>query len=174
MKEVQRLAPEAHKVRSAFIEGRAGDLARVPASRSRRRAKRLSGSARVCSDPIWCCRSMILSLPGCTVADVLADPDRFEGETLADPLEGIEYGPLQGQDHAAAAMARHGSIALHTVACATSSGSTRRRCAAAMHGGRPRGTWSRRSYGSAIEADLDPDEMRRAAPAGQEALRRRA
>ena len=31
-------------------------------------------------------------LVGCTVADVLADPDRFEGETLADPLEGIEYG----------------------------------------------------------------------------------
>ena len=27
-----------------------------------------------------------------TVADVLADPSRFEGETLADPLEGVEYG----------------------------------------------------------------------------------
>ena len=31
-------------------------------------------------------------LAGRTVADVLADPDRFVGETLADPLEGIEYG----------------------------------------------------------------------------------
>jgi hypothetical protein len=29
---------------------------------------------------------------GCTVRDVLADPDRFVGATLADPLEGIEYG----------------------------------------------------------------------------------
>ena len=29
---------------------------------------------------------------GRTVADVLADPDRFVGATLADPLEGIEYG----------------------------------------------------------------------------------
>jgi hypothetical protein len=28
----------------------------------------------------------------CTVADVLADPDRFVGATLADPLEGVEYG----------------------------------------------------------------------------------
>jgi hypothetical protein len=27
-----------------------------------------------------------------TVADVLADPDRFVGATLADPLEGVEYG----------------------------------------------------------------------------------
>ena len=31
-------------------------------------------------------------LAGCTVGDVLADPERFEGETLADPLEGVDYG----------------------------------------------------------------------------------
>src|SRR5262249_12980199 len=31
-------------------------------------------------------------LNGCTVGDVLADPERFEGETLADPLEGVAYG----------------------------------------------------------------------------------
>jgi hypothetical protein len=31
-------------------------------------------------------------LEGKTVADVLADPSRFEGETLADPVEGVEYG----------------------------------------------------------------------------------
>ena len=29
---------------------------------------------------------------GCTVGDVLADPARFVGATLADPLEGVEYG----------------------------------------------------------------------------------
>ena len=29
---------------------------------------------------------------GCTVGDVLADPARFEGATLADPLEGVDYG----------------------------------------------------------------------------------
>jgi hypothetical protein len=29
---------------------------------------------------------------GCTVGDLLADPDRFEGATLADPVEGIAYG----------------------------------------------------------------------------------
>ena len=32
------------------------------------------------------------ALADCTVADVLADPPRFVGETLADPLEGIAYG----------------------------------------------------------------------------------
>lgn len=31
-------------------------------------------------------------LAGITVADVLTDPARFEGATLADPLEGVEYG----------------------------------------------------------------------------------
>ena len=31
-------------------------------------------------------------LAGKTVGDVLADPGAFEGETLADPLEGFEYG----------------------------------------------------------------------------------
>ena len=31
-------------------------------------------------------------LAGCTVADVLADPAQFAGETLADPLEGVDYG----------------------------------------------------------------------------------
>ena len=39
-------------------------------------------------------------LAGCTVGDVLADPERFEGETLADPLEGVGLWPLLRQDHA--------------------------------------------------------------------------
>jgi len=32
------------------------------------------------------------ALAGKTVADVLADPEAYEGETLADPLEGVSYG----------------------------------------------------------------------------------
>jgi hypothetical protein len=36
-----------------------------------------------------------------TVADVLTDPDRFAGATLADPLEGVEYGRCKANDHAA-------------------------------------------------------------------------
>ena len=31
-------------------------------------------------------------LAGCTVGDVLANPEFYEGETLADPLEGVDYG----------------------------------------------------------------------------------
>ena len=33
----------------------------------------------------------------CTVADVLADPERFEGATLADPLEGVDYGTCKAR-----------------------------------------------------------------------------
>jgi hypothetical protein len=36
---------------------------------------------------------------GCTVADVLRNRDRFDGATLADPIEGVEYG-RQSEDHA--------------------------------------------------------------------------
>ena len=36
-------------------------------------------------------------LAGCTVADVLADPERFEGATLADPLEGVDYGTCKAR-----------------------------------------------------------------------------
>ena len=36
-------------------------------------------------------------LAGCTVGDVLVDPERFEGETLADPLEGEEYRPCKAR-----------------------------------------------------------------------------
>ena len=35
-----------------------------------------------------------------TVEAVLVDPDRYVGETLADPMEGVDYGTLQSQGHA--------------------------------------------------------------------------
>jgi hypothetical protein len=36
-------------------------------------------------------------LAGNTVADVLENPTRFEGETLADPLEGVAYGKCKAK-----------------------------------------------------------------------------
>ena len=85
-------APETAKAREAFIERQAGKLvARTGMSASAARqviVRQCEGVLRPdvelpFDDP---------ELAGCTVADVLADPDRFEGETLADPLEGVEYG----------------------------------------------------------------------------------
>jgi hypothetical protein len=36
-------------------------------------------------------------LDGCTVGDVLANPEFYEGETMADPLEGTDYGPCKAR-----------------------------------------------------------------------------
>ena len=99
-RERERLAPEMAKVRTAFIAAQAQKL-----------VKRTGMSAKAAEQVILRqCEGVLrpeVELPfddpklaGCTVADVLADPEKFEGETLADPLEGVELRPLRGQDHA--------------------------------------------------------------------------
>ena len=47
-----------------------------------------------------------------TVATVLADPDKFVGETLADPLEGIDYGRCKAK----VMRAHDGALVIHTFA----------------------------------------------------------
>src|SRR4029077_4027777 len=48
----------------------------------------------------------------CTVADVLAEPDQYVGQTLADPLEGVSYG--RGK---AKVLKRHdGTLMIHSFA----------------------------------------------------------
>ena len=47
-----------------------------------------------------------------TVAMVLADPDKFVGETLADPLEGIDYGRCKAK----VMRASDGTLVIHTFA----------------------------------------------------------
>jgi AAA domain-containing protein len=85
------LAPDANKARSAFIARQAERLI----------ARGVAPDVAVRTVERQCEGILLpdLVLPfddgdlaGATVADVLADPARFEGETLADPLEGIEYG----------------------------------------------------------------------------------
>jgi Family of unknown function (DUF5906) len=85
------LAPVADKARSAFVDQQAKRLIAlgVPPTVAMRTVERQ-------------CEGILLpdlvlpfddhALAGTTVADVLADPAKFEGETLADPLEGVEYG----------------------------------------------------------------------------------
>ena len=91
-KERERLAPEAAKAKAAFIERQANKLIkRTGMTESAARqviVRQYEGVLRpdvelIFDDP---------ELAGCTVGDVLADPERFADETLADPLEGIDYG----------------------------------------------------------------------------------
>ena len=96
-RERERLAPEKAKAQAAFVERQAKKLvARKGITEAAARQviiRQCEGVLRPdielpFDDP---------ALAGCTVGDVLADPERFEGETLADPLEGVEYGPCKAR-----------------------------------------------------------------------------
>jgi hypothetical protein len=91
-KERARLAPEEAKARDRFV------VAEVEKLVARTGMTERAAKAAVIR---WCkgvLRPDIVlpfddeALEGCTVGDVLDDPGRFEGETLADPLEGVGYG----------------------------------------------------------------------------------
>ena len=91
-REEHRLAPDAARERDTFIARQSKRLAE-------RTGMTVESAARVIAQQ---CGGILLpdlilpfddpALAGITVADVLADPARFEGATLADPLEGPEYG----------------------------------------------------------------------------------
>jgi putative DNA primase/helicase len=90
--ERERLAPEAEKLRSAFIDEQ---VARI--------VERTGGTPEDARRTVeQQCEGILLPdvvLPfdrrendGVTVGDVLANPDRFVGATMADPIEGVRYG----------------------------------------------------------------------------------
>ena len=92
-----RLADEAAKARRAFIARQAQALATS-------KGLELAEAEKVI---IRQCEGVLLSdlvlpfdepeLAGMTVADVLADPERFVGATLADPHEGVADGTCKAQ-----------------------------------------------------------------------------
>jgi hypothetical protein len=88
----EQIMSEAVKVRAAYVEERAQEL-----------VKRTGMSKEAAVHAIECqCRGVLLpdfelafadkELKGATVGDVLADPKRFGGRSLADPIEGVWYG----------------------------------------------------------------------------------
>src|SRR5262249_3487000 len=87
-----RLQPEIAARRLAFITKKGREIAErtgLSEHTARKVAERHCGGtllpevALPFDDP---------ALAGMTVADVMADPERFAGETLSDPLEGPDYG----------------------------------------------------------------------------------
>jgi hypothetical protein len=86
------LAGEAAKVRSTYIRTRAEQLARRTGTTPQAAAHII---ARQCDGVLLPDVPLPFDdeeLVGLTVGDVLADPMCFEGTTLADPVEGVEYG----------------------------------------------------------------------------------
>ena len=91
-----RLEPEARKAREAFIKAQADKI--VKTGISDRAAKHIADC--YCNGELLPAVELAFDDPqfsGATVGDVLADPDRFEGATLADPLEGIAYGTCKAK-----------------------------------------------------------------------------
>jgi hypothetical protein len=96
-KAAHQLAAESAKAHTAFVKRQVARMVERTGI-SERAAERVVARQ---------CRGILLPnvvLPfddaefaGCSVGDVLADPDRFEGATLADPLEGIEYGTCKAK-----------------------------------------------------------------------------
>ena len=91
-RERERLAPEMAKAREAFVEAQAKKLV-ARTGMSEKAAKQVI--VRQCEGVLR--PDIVLpfddpELAGCTVGDVLANPELYEGETLADPLEGVAYG----------------------------------------------------------------------------------
>lgn len=86
------LQEEAEKVKADFIQRHAEELVS-------RTGMSLEDAQRVIAQQ---CEHILLgaiklpfddpALEGTTVADVIANPGRYEGETLADPIEGVVYG----------------------------------------------------------------------------------
>jgi hypothetical protein len=96
-KESHRLAPEVAKAKAAFIERQAKNLTERTGI-SEHAAKHIV--LRQCDGVLRPDIELLFDDPelaGCTVGDVLADPDRFVDQTLADPLEGADYGPCKAK-----------------------------------------------------------------------------
>jgi hypothetical protein len=91
-KAALRLAPERERARKAFIDRQAKRLAK-------KRSIKISDARKIVERQI---EGVLLpdvellfddaEFSGSTVADVLVDPERFVGATLADPIEGLPYG----------------------------------------------------------------------------------
>jgi hypothetical protein len=110
--EAERLASDAGIARRKFIEARSKDLAQrhdMSPERARAIIEKQCGGVLL---PDTVLPLDDRELVGTTVRDVLADPQRFIGETLADPIEGVGYGVGKAK-----IMARpDGSIWIHSYA----------------------------------------------------------
>jgi hypothetical protein len=91
-RERERLAPEMAKAREAFIEAQAKKLVACTGMSEKAATQVIVRQCEGVLRPDIVLPFDDPELAGCTVGDVLANPEFYEGETLADPLEGVAYG----------------------------------------------------------------------------------
>jgi hypothetical protein len=91
-RESARLAPEMAKAREAFIEAQAKKLVERTGMAEKVARQVIVRQCEGVLRPDVVLPFDDPELNGRTVGDVLANPEVYEGETLADPLEGVAYG----------------------------------------------------------------------------------
>jgi hypothetical protein len=91
-RERQRLAPEMAKARAKFVGVQAKRLAERTGKSEQDARKIIERQYEGVLNPDVVLPFDDEKLAGKTVRDVLANPEFYEGETLADPLEGVDYG----------------------------------------------------------------------------------
>jgi hypothetical protein len=88
-----RMRPEAEKVKAVWVEAHAHELHTrkgMPLEEARRQALAMCDKQELHQDCVL--EFVDPDLHGDTVADVLANPDRYCDQVLADPIEGVAYG----------------------------------------------------------------------------------
>jgi hypothetical protein len=88
----RQIKPQADKKRAAYIEKNAQELVECTGMSKEAAVRQIKSRCEgvLTSDTVL--EFVDRELKGCTVADVLADPERFDGCVLADPIEGLSYG----------------------------------------------------------------------------------
>jgi hypothetical protein len=110
-KAAKAIEPECRAARESFVEERAqAAIARgASAEAARQMAESWSRGVLLPDVPLEFDKCGTVTV---TVAEVLADPDRWVGETLADPVEGVAYGRCK----AMVMQRRDGSLFVHSFA----------------------------------------------------------
>ena len=88
----ERIKPQAKKVEAAYVEKNARELVERTGVSKEAAVQQIKSRCRGVLLPDVMLPFVDKELEGCTVADVLADPERFDGCVLADPIEGVSYG----------------------------------------------------------------------------------
>jgi hypothetical protein len=87
-----RIKPQAEKVEAAYVEKNAQEIVERTGISKEAAVQQVRSRCRGVLQADAVLEFVDKDLEGCTVGDVLADPERFDGRVLADPIEGVSYG----------------------------------------------------------------------------------
>jgi hypothetical protein len=90
--EKERIQPEIDRVRAAYINERVEELVKRKGISKEDAVEIVTSQCNGVLSEHVVLAFTDKRLKGCTVGDVLDDPERFQNKSLADPIEGTDYG----------------------------------------------------------------------------------